>query len=160
LEILTTIATSIVLKDWNSSGTLAKAFVRGYKNLALTRKIISNDLADTIASMAEHWLSPKLCSFTALRYSEHYKKTLHTFQNPIGYRHPVTGEHLECSLPQMFFHALERTIALFTLAQRAIETRDLTLIEEYGASLEVGLPQTPVSAMQYFSDQPLVPFNV
>lgn len=91
----------------------------------------------------------------ALFYAPQLYEQRAAVSGAMGYRHPVTGEGLRASLPELMERAARRT-ADFCRAQAAsMAARGELAAREPGPSLDMGLPGVPVSRASHFAAAPL-----
>jgi len=152
---------------WRSLQThgITTVIRRGYDNLALTRTFCHSYVANALIRLVEPHLSLRLQSLTALRYAREHQATelFGTIDEPFDYLHPVYGTEHTNSLRAMFQSAEQQSVNIWKIALEAVhqndsETKWLKDVLRTGASLEHGVRELPVTAMQHFSDAPMLHF--
>jgi hypothetical protein len=154
-------------QSWHSLQTrgISAAIRRGYNNLALARTFCHSRIANALIRPLEPHLSLRLQSFTALRYAREQETTA-PFGNtdePFSYLHPVYGTEHTSSLRTMFQSAEQESVRVWKIVLEAVRQNDseiqwLKSVLHTGASLEHGVCELPVTAMQHFSDAPMLHF--
>lgn len=147
---------------WKSLGTktVANAIVRGYKNLATARRWSQRHIANAIVRLLEPHLSLRLQSLTALRYESRWLRSFHAAfpHGDIEFLHPCTGERTSSTFDAMFESAVNLSLRYWTEIDGMLQQKNIPFSNLVGASLEVGLVETPASAMQHFCAKPVPTF--
>lgn len=114
----------------------------------LFRKSMLRDLLTLINRMPGTNLSTTLSLF----YPTYKKITLPFFNNPIVYKHPVTGETHRDSIGGLEKKVITENLTIFTELDHNLNTPDLedALSSIKSASLETGLPPDEHNVMKYF----------
>jgi hypothetical protein len=136
-----------------------KDYERGYATLTRLRGYFASGLLnlafDTIEPLVVPILSkvlPETYSHLGLRYSKRSVWSVPDVDAPLHYLHPVTGEAQTATLQTLFETAVQETVRVLGLLDKALIFREALL--PVGQSLDVGLPEVSVSAMQYFAPLP------
>ena len=159
-QALSTIVEHLVTFQRETEGMdiYAKDYERGYTELAHLRGYFTNELlnlafdfVDPIVAPLMRKVLPKPHSYLGLRYSKHSVWAVPDVDAPLYYLHPVTGEAQTATLQMLFETAVQETERIWKLLGKALIFREALPV---GKSLDVGLTEVKISAMQYFAPLP------
>lgn len=106
---------------------------------------------------AAHELSPilpdSLRELLALLYAPQLYEQQGAVAGRLSYQNPATGEALSATLAELMEQAARRTAAFCTAQAASIAARGLLAETGVGPSLDMGLPEMPVSQARFFANR-------